>query len=424
MSRYGVVAVGMLGLVMAGVGPARADQVTGKFKEFSPSVHMFTIETEQTGIMLFSYNRKTSWFPREGAKALRPKDRVRVTFKMKGDENDASAVSRVDVVLPKQVQDISREDVALLMRKQAAGVPVLLIDPRPAEEYKVAHIPGAVSMPLDLLERHGGTQLPAKKDTILIFYGEGETSEIAADAATLAHNIGYLDVRFYRGGTLGWEQSGGLLETTVEHLRKDRPVLIDLRDPATVAKGYIDGASNIPFSSLAASEGKFPVLRSVPITLYGDSDQQLHQAAAIVRKWGYRNISIYSGGVTAWQQAGEVLKTGKAPGIIYYSTMSHSGELTPDDIPSAIGSPLSIVMLDLRSAADYAAGHLQNSMNIPMTQLPAKFATLPKKKMFVAYGSDGVTAEMAYDFLRKKGYMGMFLGSGLKIAPNGSYVVK
>jgi len=49
----------------------------------------------------------------------------------------------------------------------------LLIDARPAEEYRQAHIPGAINIPADRMKADA-ERLPKVKSTPIIFYCRGE----------------------------------------------------------------------------------------------------------------------------------------------------------------------------------------------------------------------------------------------------------
>jgi rhodanese-related sulfurtransferase len=428
MQRFKGVGLGVIGIcglvLLAWAGSARADEVVGKFKTLAEDVRMFSVVVEKTGVMLFKYDKQTAWSPGGKATGLQAEDLLRVAFKMKGDDNVATAVSKVEVPLPAEVQAIPKDEIELLLRKRAAGVPVLLIDPRPAEQFTVAHLPGAVSIPLAQLVKRGGAQLPAKKDSILIFYGDGPTSEVGANAAVLARNAGYLDVRLYQGGVLGWVREGGLLETTVEYLRKGRPVLIDLRPPQVASLGFIDGASNFPLATLAKARSKFPDQLQTPLVFYGEQDEELRQAVALARSWGFRQVSVFPGGVKAWQEAGEVLKSGTIYDTIFYSSVTHFGELAPSELDSALGSPRSILFVDVRRAAEYADGHLPKAISVPLEELTKRAADIPKGKILVVYGSSAASAEMAFDFLRRKGYQAMYVSATLTIARDGSYQVR
>ncbi len=53
------------------------------------------------------------------------------------------------------------------------GQKVVLIDARPADEYRQAHIPGAINVPPDRIKA-AASRLPKNKTAPIIFYCRGE----------------------------------------------------------------------------------------------------------------------------------------------------------------------------------------------------------------------------------------------------------
>ncbi len=53
------------------------------------------------------------------------------------------------------------------------GQKVVLIDARPADEYRQAHIPGAINVPPERMKA-AASRLPKNKTTPIIFYCRGE----------------------------------------------------------------------------------------------------------------------------------------------------------------------------------------------------------------------------------------------------------
>jgi len=74
-----------------------------------------------------------------------------------------------------------------------------------------------------------------------------------------------------------------------------------------------------------------------------------------------------------------------------------------------------LIVLDVRPAAEFAAGHLRNAKNLPFSQLESKLSELPKDKPVVAYcrGKYCLLAYAAVDFLRRKGLEAKRLDEGI-----------
>ena len=74
-----------------------------------------------------------------------------------------------------------------------------------------------------------------------------------------------------------------------------------------------------------------------------------------------------------------------------------------------------IILLDVRPAEEYAAGHLPQARSIPVTELEARLAGLPVDREIVAYcrGPYCVFADEAVALLRTRGYSARRLEQGV-----------
>jgi rhodanese-related sulfurtransferase/DNA-binding transcriptional ArsR family regulator len=74
-----------------------------------------------------------------------------------------------------------------------------------------------------------------------------------------------------------------------------------------------------------------------------------------------------------------------------------------------------VVILDVRPAEEFAAGHIPGALSVPLDQLDAALSRLPKRAEIVAYcrGPYCVLAPQAVQRLRAKGYKARRLADGL-----------
>jgi rhodanese-related sulfurtransferase/DNA-binding transcriptional ArsR family regulator len=74
-----------------------------------------------------------------------------------------------------------------------------------------------------------------------------------------------------------------------------------------------------------------------------------------------------------------------------------------------------VVVLDVRPAEEFAAGHVTGAINIPIEELARRLRELPKKKQIVAYcrGPFCLMSFEAVELLRKRGFDARRLRDGL-----------
>ncbi|KRF01100.1 sulfurtransferase [Paenibacillus sp. Soil766] len=80
---------------------------------------------------------------------------------------------------------------------------------------------------------------------------------------------------------------------------KHKQVLIDVREPGEWKQGYITGAVNIPLSAMGRRLAEIPKDR--PIYLYCRSGMRSKQAARILRRNGFSELSHLKGGIMSWR---------------------------------------------------------------------------------------------------------------------------
>ncbi|MBD8504923.1 metalloregulator ArsR/SmtB family transcription factor [Hoyosella sp. G463] len=97
---------------------------------------------------------------------------------------------------PTVEQEVRRDELLAL----AATGAITVIDVRPAEEYQAAHIPGALSVPLEELQ-HRIAELPADQD--IVAYCRGAYCVLAYDAVNQLRAQG-LPARRLQDGMLEW----------------------------------------------------------------------------------------------------------------------------------------------------------------------------------------------------------------------------
>ncbi len=100
----------------------------------------------------------------------------------------------------KDMEPVDREG----LMKRARNNEVTIIDVRPHEEYQAGHIPGALSVPVDEIERHLET-LPKGRDVVA--YCRGPYCLLATEAVNLLCSMGF-QARRMKEGVNEWRACG------------------------------------------------------------------------------------------------------------------------------------------------------------------------------------------------------------------------
>ena len=106
------------------------------------------------------------------------------------------------------VRELSVSDVSALVQAKSATI-LDANDAQTRQEQGV--VPGAVL--LSSSRQYSFSELPAAKDTKLVFYCGGTACRASDNAAKRASEAGYADVSVMRAGIRGWKSAGQTTET-------------------------------------------------------------------------------------------------------------------------------------------------------------------------------------------------------------------
>ena len=82
---------------------------------------------------------------------------------------------------------------------------------------------------------------------------------------------------------------------------QDAAKLIDLRSPNEFADGHITGSINIPYADIEDRLHEIKLQDGKSLVLICDSGSQSANAGEVLKKSGYQNTVILSGGIGAWK---------------------------------------------------------------------------------------------------------------------------
>ena len=175
----------------------------------------------------------------------------------------------------------------------------------------------------------------------------------------------------------------------LEHAAGHDAVIVDTRDPAAFAAGYIPGALGI---GLADSFGTWvgsvmPADRN--IVLVFDRPADLHAALAQLRRTGYdRVIGYLLGGFGAWRQSGRPI--------------ARLATSTPGELAAAVAAG-SVRVLDVREASEWREGHIAGALHLPGGTLPTRIDDVPADRPLAVVCGSGYRSTVAASLLLRAG---------------------
>jgi len=195
------------------------------------------------------------------------------------------------------------------------------------------------------------------------------------------------------------------VETLVE---AGEAIVIDIRAAEDYAAGHIDEAINIPFgANMQESFTELPKDQKLIVACY--SGQTAGQTVAILRALGYDAISLKFGmGTNGWTK---YVKTSAANK--YFSEYPGARMISWEDLFTKMDAGEEAFILSIRSAEDYATGHIKGAYLAAWgTDLAEKVGMLPTDKPVYVYCYTGQTAGQAVALMNMLGIEAYSVTSG------------
>ena len=127
----------------------------------------------------------------------------------------------------------------------------------------------------------------------------------------VADNIFLIAVAFASGGMLIWptlrRSVGGASISTLQAtllINQQNALVLDVREAAEFEKGHMLNARNIAFKELATRAPEMEKQKAKPVIVVCENGNLSGRAAAALRKQGFGQVFMLSGGIGAWRQAG------------------------------------------------------------------------------------------------------------------------
>jgi rhodanese-related sulfurtransferase len=193
--------------------------------------------------------------------------------------------------------ELSTEELQHLL---AAGkTPVL--DVRSAQEYAIAHIPGAINLYEKEVEQV--TRVFPDKARALVLYCNGPFCGKSKRLSQELVGRGYTNVKRYQLGLPVWRALGNTVQTDLAGARyilagDKTAAWIDARDAADFGRGSLPGAVNVRRGEAEAAndDGRLPKKdKGTRVVVFADTPEEARLVATEVAHKAYWNSSYFGG---------------------------------------------------------------------------------------------------------------------------------
>lgn len=267
---------------------------------------------------------------------------------------------------------------------------VVLVDARPARKYEGATIPGSINVP-DTKFKKFYPQFDklkiAKSTEIITFCGGFKCIKSLKDAVMLKEK-GFTNIKIYLAGMPDWNKQETYTEIGLKASKKamGKAVFVDARPGRNFKKGTIATSISIPDTKFMKKGNRDKYLAMLPtdkkaaIIVYcgGYHCIKSHKVANIlVKEYGYKNVKVMAAGLPGWKKAGFASKGSSAKkaasGMTAMTAIPMGSEegsvskkwFTANVIDPAT-RPSNVVVVDVRTPAEFDAGHVEGAINIPV----------------------------------------------------------
>jgi hydroxyacylglutathione hydrolase len=295
------------------------------------------------------------------------------------------------------IGDVARPDLAVEPRGGAAEIYRSLHDRLLALDDSVAVFPGHLGGSLcgsDDIESAAVSTIGAERRYNEALGHPSAESFVEASVASLGERPPHVEhiVALNRGPLI--EELGApapLSPRAVEVAIEEGSILVDARTNEQFDEAHIMGAiSASAYDTGFATKVARVVEPDVELIVVAASDGYELEATELLASVGLRIRGYLEGGMTAWRSE-------ERP-------VSRIELLDPDDLAGRLDEGDGTVLLDVRDADEYEAGHIPGSVHIPYGELADRLAELPRDRVIATICSGGKRSGLAASILQREGF--------------------
>ncbi|MGZ8539387.1 MAG: MBL fold metallo-hydrolase [Chitinophagaceae bacterium] len=186
----------------------------------------------------------------------------------------------------------------------------------------------------------------------------------------------------------------GMKALSIEEFKKlmtDEIIILDTRNSDEFTQGFIPGSVSIGLNGRFAEWAGSLLPFDKPLLLVSDAGKEQESIIRLARV-GLDKVQGYlEGGYGTWKNSGE-----KADLII---------DVEPDELMMDLPFDKNLVVVDVRKPVEFAEGHLQDAVNIPLSEMadPGSMANIEDKHNLYVHCAGGYRSVIAASLLKRQG---------------------
>ncbi len=171
--------------------------------------------------------------------------------------------------------------------------------------------------------------------------------------------------------------------------KNENAQILDIRDAAEYAKGHLVGSLNIGLGGQYATWAGTVLNREQPIVIIAEPGRE-QEAALRLGRIGFDHVKGYlQGGMAALAARPDLVTL----------TERVSAPMMAEELASAHPP----VLLDIRTPREWAAKHIEGSVNIPLNHLQERIAEIPRDRHIAVHCAGGYRSSIAASILFREG---------------------
>lgn len=180
------------------------------------------------------------------------------------------------------------------------------------------------------------------------------------------------------------------INTFKDFISKDC-ILLDTREASEFTNGFVPGSTFIGVGFKFKEWSKKLLDPYKPILVIAEEGKEEEACKMLVNE-GFKTEGFLKGGYQAWKNADEKIDL-----II---------DVEADELAIDLPFDPNLTVLDVRTYSEFAGGHLQNAINLPLDEMIdiAQIAGFEENQNIYIYSGSGYKSVIASSLFKKQGY--------------------